>query len=150
MYTVGILGILTLIAIPTFAGILSNTQHSTSEIFLIHMNQDAQGLAAAKGEVAPTYADYAAAASEVDYTSSSGVTAPLTPTVSNSTYMGEVSITQLGSGAGQVTGLAMVSTGNTVSVFLQSTAVAGSAPVVWDCATVSASSANAAAGIRAC
>jgi hypothetical protein len=150
MYTVGIMGILSIIAIPTFAGVLSGTQHDTSEIFLIQMNQDAEGLAAAKGEVAPTYADYAAAASEVYVTNSAGNSVALVPTVSNSTYPGQVSIAMTGTGASQVTGLAMVSADDSTSVFLQTTAVPGAAPVVWTCTTVSASASNAASGVRTC
>jgi prepilin-type N-terminal cleavage/methylation domain-containing protein len=147
-----ILAVMALMAIPTFAGLLGGAQRSTSQILLIHMNQDAFTLAAANGQTFPTYDDYVLAAGEVYHGNSFGTSAPLVVTTlgANSTTAGQVSITIDSAGTGQEVGLAMRSDQAGTSVYLQSSALPSSAPATWSCTTTSASSVSAAAGLHTC
>lgn len=146
-----ILAVLSLLAIPVFSHVLGNSQNTASEILLLHLDQEAFTLAAADGDVYPTYADVTAAAGDVYY--GVGTETPLTvttPAGSASTSYGSVSVTIDGSGATETIGLAMVGSGSNVSVAVHATATPGAAPADWTCATTTASSVAAAQAVGGC
>lgn len=152
MVVILILAILATIAVPAAEHLLSQSQTSVSQDLLLHLNEEAFSLAAANGDGSPTYGDFTSAAGSVYApTGSTAISVSVTASSSTaSTAFGSVNVTVVGSGTGEIIGLAMVNEYGTGSVYLQATGAPGAQPSIWHCSVTPASAQTAVSAVGTC